>query len=396
MKILGMGVPELLIALVVIGIPVIVVAIVVTRNRKKNNDSAIPFAGNVQGEAPASAWQPLSPEQACATGSAQAAQQSAPPACGAAPVLETWKTSVGFSLLGALVGFPLAMMLMLLLASFVSFGVASGIGAAASMAPEVVSAVSSALVTPIAFILFYVLSIVYATVFYPSYFGGKPKVRSSRAISFLNLVFGFVIFGALWNSSLTKKSKGSSHVVLVVLTALMLVGMVFSAGATVVQGLSYNATASAPSTSESTSAKAAPATASAGDISFAYPEDWALVTEADVEDLSSAQILGQSPQSLSSVGPKEDAGIVFTAYYVPDFEYSYDSLKAELESVEQFDTEVITINGREAIKASQVGDGIMNVIVIPNIDGKVTSVFGATYPDGDAGCSAVVDSLTVR
>lgn len=237
MKILGMGVPELLIALVVIVIPVIVVAIVITRNRKKNNDFAIPFAGNVQGEAPTSACQPLPPEQACATGLAQAAQQIAPPACGAAPVLKTWKTSVGFSLLGALVGLPLAMMLMILLASFVSFGVASGVGAAASLAPELTSAVASALVTPIAAILFYVLSMVYATVFYPSYFGSKPKVKSSRVISFLNLVFGFVIFGALWNSALTKKSKGTSHVVLVVLTALMLVGMVVNVGATIAQGL---------------------------------------------------------------------------------------------------------------------------------------------------------------
>lgn len=156
------------------------------------------------------------------------------------PLLGTWKTSVGFSVLGALVGLPLTMLLMILLSSFVSFGVASGIGAAASLAPELTSAVASALVTPIAAILFYVLSMVYATVFYPSYFGSKPKVKSSRVISFLNLVFGFVIFGALWNSALTKKSKGSSHVVLVVLTALMLVGMVVNVGATIVQGLSYS------------------------------------------------------------------------------------------------------------------------------------------------------------
>lgn len=214
MKILGMGLPELFMVLLFIGVLVLIVVLALRRSNKKKQ-SILETPCQQDGS-----FEVLNTSQV--------------------PVLETWKTSVGFSVLGAIVGFPLVMLLMILLSSLVSFGMASGIGTAASMAPELTSAVASALVTPIAAIFFYILTIVYATLFYPSYFGSKPKLRSSRAISFLNLTFGFVIFGVIWNSALTKRSKGASHIVLVVLTALMLVGMAVNVGSTIAEGLSYS------------------------------------------------------------------------------------------------------------------------------------------------------------
>lgn len=212
MKILGMGIPELLIMLVVIGVPVLVVVLIVRASKKKRQQ------------------EPSAPDMSEST--CDVSQTNS-------PVLDAWKTSVGFSVLGAIVGFFVMLVLVVILATGLSIGIASLVGSASSMASDVVSAFASALTIPIACILWYVLGIVYATVFYPSYFTEKPKVKSSRAISFLNFTFGEVVFGALWNRDLTKKAKGTSHTVFVVLTALMLAYMAFSAGATIVQGVNY-------------------------------------------------------------------------------------------------------------------------------------------------------------
>jgi len=133
-----------------------------------------------------------------------------------APLLNTWKTSVGFSVLGVLVGFPFMVVLMILIAILPAFGIYFLTG----IDPQ-------AIIPLLAPSIFYVLEIVYAAVFYPSYFTEKPKLKSSRIISLLNLVFGFVIFGVLWNSNLTKKNKGISYIVLIVGTALMLAQMLF-------------------------------------------------------------------------------------------------------------------------------------------------------------------------
>ncbi len=373
MKILGMGLPELLMVLLFIGVLILIVVLVLWRSSKKKQ-SILETPCQQDGS-----FEVLNTSQV--------------------PVLETWKTSVGFSVLGAIVGFPLVMLLMILLSSLVSFGMASGIGAAASMAPELASTVASALVTPIAAIIFYILTIVYATVFYPSYFGSKPKLRSSRAISFLNLTFGFVIFGALWNSALTKRSKGSSHIVLVVLTALMIVSAIMSVCMTAMQARDYdgapvNASASQPSAG--THVESAAMTASAGNIVFTYPEDWVLMTEDDFENLDNIQIMGVNPTSFSSVGPEEDTSVVFTAYYVPNFDHSFDDLREQVNASDQFDAKSIRIGDHEAIQLIQANEAVTNVIIIPNVEGKITSIFSGSYPSNDADCAAVVDSLTLK
>ena len=373
MKILGMGLPELLMVLLFVGVLILIVVLVLRRsNKKKQSTLETPCQQD-------GSFEVLNTSQV--------------------PVLETWKTSVGFSVLGAIVGFPLVMLLMILLSSLVSFGMASGIGAAVSMAPELTSAVASALVTPIAAILFYALSMVYATVFYPSYFGSKPKVKSSRAISFLNLTFGFVIFGVLWNSALTKRSKGASHIVLVVLTAFMIAGAMMSVGMTAMQALDYDGApvnASAGQPSGSTHAESATATASAGNIAFTYPKDWVLTTEDDFENLDDIQILGANPASFSSVGPEEDTRVVFTAYYVPNFGYSFDDLREQVNTVDQFDAENVRVGDHEAIQLIQASETVTNVIIIPNVNGQITSIFSGSYPSNDAECAAVVDSLTLK
>jgi len=67
--------------------------------------------------------------------------------------------------------------------------------------------------------------IAYAAKFYPSYFGEKPRLRSSRLISLCNFAFGGPLFGALWNRNLTRRIKEISHIVFVILLALLLLAV---------------------------------------------------------------------------------------------------------------------------------------------------------------------------
>lgn len=241
------------------------------------------------------------------------------------------------------------------------------------------------------------LTIVYASVFYPSFFGAKPKLKSSRAISFLNLTFGFIIFGLLWNTSLTKKVKGTSSIVLIVLTALSLAGMILNLGTLVFQGLSY--------TSQSTATQQADKAASSddasknrkriGNITFSYPESWISLTEEDL-DPELTQIFGQKAAAVLNVGPEDQLEISFTALSIPDFAYSFEDFKKYAESIPQYKTEIVTIDGHEAIKVDASNDTIANIIVFPNIEGKITSCFSASYPVNDKECLAVLNSVKIR
>jgi len=108
------------------------------------------------------------------------------------PVLNTWKTSWGFSFLGVLVAAILS-----------------------SMSVDVI-------------MILFVLSIIYAAIVYPSFFTGKPKLTSNKVISAANLLFGGYIFGAIWNGNLTRRNKGISHIVFIVLSVLLVALMAFS------------------------------------------------------------------------------------------------------------------------------------------------------------------------
>jgi hypothetical protein len=125
-----------------------------------------------------------------------------------APVLQTWKSSVGFSVLGGLFGTPL-----LFLASPIAF-------LYIRLFPMWTGPPN-----PKAFVLILglvgnLLMLVYAAKFYPSYFTEKPRLGSSKLISFANFMFGGLVFGLLWNGNLTKKTKGSSYLVSAVLSGM--------------------------------------------------------------------------------------------------------------------------------------------------------------------------------
>lgn len=124
-----------------------------------------------------------------------------------APVLQTWKTSVGFSILGVVCS----------ALYFVLFSTINGyLNQWSGLIP---------LLIQLAFVVFFVivLPIRYATIAYPSYFGSTPDNTSSKAISFWNCFFGsmFFVFGPLWNHSLTKGKKGKSNIVFTSLFFIM-------------------------------------------------------------------------------------------------------------------------------------------------------------------------------
>ncbi len=131
------------------------------------------------------------------------------------PVLSKWKTSLLFSIIGVFT-------------TYIGIPVVSYFLSALTLAADGTLYEGAAFATLAGFalflILFYlVLPIVYAQAFYPTYFDCKPRIRSSRLISFSNLAFGGIIFGSIWNSNLTNRKRGISHSVF---TFLVIVGLV--------------------------------------------------------------------------------------------------------------------------------------------------------------------------
>ncbi len=132
------------------------------------------------------------------------------------PVLDSWKTSVGFSILGLLGG----------LVAFVVIWQVSIV--ATALFGDLVGLERQYIYPLIAFFTTTVvctLASAYAAKSYPSYFGEKPLLRSSKQISLCNFAFGGPVFGALWNRSLTNGTKGISHIVWIVLLALWFLGV---------------------------------------------------------------------------------------------------------------------------------------------------------------------------
>lgn len=143
------------------------------------------------------------------------------------------------------------------------------------------------------------------------------------------------------------------------------------------------------------------ATAGAGAITFSYPKEWVLLTEADFDDLENMQIMGQTPAAFCNVGPEGNSDISFSAYCVPDFPFSYEEFKGHASSDDQLKSEIITADGHEAVRTDvsvmqpDMPSGFVSYIVYPNIDGKITSFFLAIYPSVDAECIAVADSVKI-
>lgn len=137
------------------------------------------------------------------------------------PALRNWKTSVGFSVLGVLLS-GLARMLLAVAGTVAGIAVLSlipGLYAEEAIVQFVMLAVAA---VP------GVCGIAYAAFVYPSYYSDLPLLESPWAISLFNLLFGGVVYGALWNTCLTKskgglaKKKGVSYIVYIVLEGQML------------------------------------------------------------------------------------------------------------------------------------------------------------------------------
>ncbi|WP_304426440.1 hypothetical protein [uncultured Adlercreutzia sp.] len=139
-----------------------------------------------------------------------------------APVLASWKTSVGWSVLGLLAGGYawgiVSMVIAALLTAPVFLAIKASGSAIAAAAPVVVYTM---LTSMFAVVVQSVVGIAYALFFYPSYFTARPRLKASGPIAFANCTFGGLI-GLLWNSNLTKRIKGVSYAVVAALFAISL------------------------------------------------------------------------------------------------------------------------------------------------------------------------------
>jgi len=137
------------------------------------------------------------------------------------PAIREWKTSIGFSVLGWIASWltsgALAVLFVVLLSVYIG-------------GPISTSRLTS-MAGPLAGLVVYIFGVAYVFAFYLSYFKQRPRITSSRAISFWNFFFGGVIFGALWNRNLTKSrdagksDKGVSYAVAVVLNVIAICGV---------------------------------------------------------------------------------------------------------------------------------------------------------------------------
>lgn len=139
------------------------------------------------------------------------------------PALKNWKTSVGFSILGLIASKAFQMILMVI------FSVCIGFYAELFTGNEAITMGFVALSNALAIITISIFAIAYIYIFYFSYFKTNPQITSSKVISFFNFFFGGVIFGALWNSNLTrsriieKEDKGVSYIYATILFSLVII-----------------------------------------------------------------------------------------------------------------------------------------------------------------------------
>jgi hypothetical protein len=341
MNILGLGLPELVVILFAVGVPVLIVVLVVRHSSKRKKESDTDLFCGVCGAPihghPAScpecfseiswgspalppAGNPAPTDPPFVTG-----QQAVPlhGEWGTAPVVAGWKTSVGFSLLGLFVGFPLfvtiSVLIGMLLAMLLGFLLAAVSGNAS---------IVEALVMPLGVSIGSATMIVYAAKFYPSYFAEKPLLKSSKVISFANLMFGNLIFGLIWNSNLTKKTKGISHIVYTVMEGLMVAQFVLGLLVSIIFGVSLGLPGSSAQGSGSMGQQGGSALGSSsvtpiprppganvytdGDTgaSFMVPEGWneVTLTNAEKEELDAIFQFGD-----------ENTGYSFIMYHSYDY-----------------------------------------------------------------------------
>lgn len=112
--------------------------------------------------------------------------------------LQSWKTSVGFSILGV-VCFCFVLVFFLVMISFFAVG---------NIYINSIAHSKDSICILLGAIVYFLLAIVYIQAIYPTILTDNPVLTSSRAISFWNLFFGGVVFGSIWNGNLTYCSRG--------------------------------------------------------------------------------------------------------------------------------------------------------------------------------------------
>lgn len=196
------------------------------------------------------------------------------------PVLQKWKTSVGYAALGLVSNFLFFILLTLAFACGYELYIGDGPASYSAAGLGNLAGAPAGLIT-------YVLLAIYAGFVYPSFFKEKPLIKSSKLISFTNLFFGGLIFGLIWNSNLTKSRltqkeiKGSSWKYAVVLSciAILVVGwMVLKIDLPNLEKVknyntSHTASSSVSSTEQLTSAPEEFSDKASG-VSFTIPQNW--------------------------------------------------------------------------------------------------------------------------
>lgn len=216
MKILGMGVPEFVMMLIIVG--PIIAGIAIARYVEKRDKAAA--AGSlpdmvVRGEGAGQAAQVAvaAPAEArAASASDQALDMQRERFLAGHPALRRWKTSVGLSFLGVLISW-LGRTLLVMAATAMGLVIVS-------LVPGLYGGDYFVRIVAVAAVAMpSVCGIAYALLVYPSYFTDLPLLESPLVISMFNLLFGGILFGALWNSCLTisrneaRRKRGVSYIV---------------------------------------------------------------------------------------------------------------------------------------------------------------------------------------
>lgn len=121
-----------------------------------------------------------------------------------APLLQTWQVSIGATIAGIIV----------------SSGFSGSSSIIENYQGNLANLIALSCVILVITLVITAFSLVYALVFYPSFFGPNPKLRSNTAISFLNGFTGGIIFGLIWNYNLSQKKKGVSYIVATVFAGI--------------------------------------------------------------------------------------------------------------------------------------------------------------------------------
>lgn len=238
-----MGIPELLVILILpisilllVATPIVVFYVIPKFAMRSMNDDSESAAGEgAPAASPAqSEMASMNLEDIEDSGKSTAGEGAADPSSSQAeikpaetdelegmPAIKNWKTSILLSLLG-IVGYVISYFLLAIVSGIAlqmiygtsTYEVGAVYGRAASAHGLIASIVMS------------LLTIVYVIGGYSSYFYDKPWLKSNKAISFLNFMFGGIVFGVCWNSNLTKSRKsrkrktGISGSVAIALSAL--------------------------------------------------------------------------------------------------------------------------------------------------------------------------------